>query len=352
MKKIDWPVTLFLILVPLLAVILTSIYFCFFTASTGLVVFAIVFSILTELAITAGYHRLFSHRSYEAIAPLKWLLVLVGTSAWQGSVFQWVTGHRQHHAHEDTDDDPYSINKGFWYAHMGWMLVKQEFRLGALDLQKDPLLRFQHQHYVSAALLTGFMFPTCVGALMGDPWGGLILGGFLRIAVTQHFTYFINSLCHSFGRQTYCQKITARDSFLVAVLTQGEGYHNYHHRFQADYRNGVKWYHWDPTKWAIRFFWLLGLARRLRKMPHQEILKARLQVEAARLKAQGYSLEKLELLKNKIFARQHNLRKLQSEFAKTKMKNLKSEIGLAKLEFEFEMKRWKLFKKNPILPIS
>ncbi len=143
------------------------------------------------------------------------------------------------------------------------------------------------------------LFPMLIGWMMGSALGGLVIAGGLRIALTQQSTFFVNSLCHTLGKQTYSKEISARDSWFVAVLTHGEGYHNFHHKFQIDYRNGIKWYHWDPTKWVIRTLNFMGLATKLRQISNAEILKARLQAEAAEMTRHGFAEDKLLAMKEK-----------------------------------------------------
>jgi stearoyl-CoA desaturase (Delta-9 desaturase) len=145
------------------------------------------------------------------------------------------------------------------------------------DLKKDPLVIWQHRHVHSLAVLISFVLPTILGALW-DGWigalGGFLIGGVAKVVVLQHGTFLINSACHTIGRQPYSTKCSARDSFLMALFTFGEGYHNYHHEFQHDYRNGVKPWQWDPTKWLIWILSKLGLTSGLRRVPQEVIYSA------------------------------------------------------------------------------
>jgi stearoyl-CoA desaturase (delta-9 desaturase) len=354
-KEIYWPTTLFLIITPLVAFIFIPIYFYFEGFPGGVLLFALIFAGLTNLSITAGYHRLFSHKSYEAHPIVRALYLLIAASAWQGSALKWSADHRRHHSKVDSEEDPYSISKGFWYAHMGWLFMKESVDQvpRAPDLEADWMIRWQHRHYIPLAIVMSFGLPTLVGWMLGAPLAGFLIGGALRVVLTQQSTFFVNSLSHTLGKQTYTEDISARDSLLVAFLTHGEGYHNFHHKFQIDYRNGVRWYQWDPTKWTIRGLALLGLAKRLRKISEQEILKAKLQMDELRLKSRGFSETKLEQARNRILHAQASIKQARLEYARLKteaseasqrrLAELKMEIELAQLDFQYALKQWKAF---------
>ena len=363
-KKIEWPVALFLTLNPLGALILSPIYFYFYGLQWGLLVFALIFAAATNLSITAGYHRLFSHKSYDAHPIVKALFLLIGASAFQGSALKWSSDHRRHHSHIDTEQDPYNINEGFWHAHMGWLFFKDTVnqKVHAPDLEKDWMIRFQHKYFVVLAILVGFLLPTFVGWFLGSALGGFVIAGGLRIALTQQSTFFINSLCHTLGKQTYSKQITARDSWIVALLTHGEGYHNFHHKFQIDYRNGIKWYQWDPTKWVIRTLNFIGLAYKLRKISTVEILKAELLAQSDELKLKGFADDRLMTLREKILEAQNKMKKLHEDYEQfirdarrkreelkesydLKLIEIKRELKIAQVEFQMGMKQWQIFLK-------
>lgn len=237
---------------------------------------ALVYGALCGLAITGGYHRLFSHPTYKANALLRAVYLFFGAASVQNSALKWSADHRRHHARTDTDEDPYNIQRGFWWAHIGWVLFDEgESDLSVVkDLQQDPLVRFQDRHYVLLAILSGAVLPTLLGALWGDWLGGLLVAGFLRLVVEWHSTFSVNSFTHMFGSRPYCKKGSARDSWIVALITFGEGYHNYHHRFPIDYRNGVRWFQFDPTKWFVWLMSKLGVTRDLRRTPEPRRLEA------------------------------------------------------------------------------
>ena len=128
----------------------------------------------------------------------------------------------------------------------------------------------------------GLGIPTAIGWAFGDPLGGLLWGGFLRLVVIHHTTFFVNSIAHMYGTRPYSEGISARDNAWVALVTNGEGYHNFHHRFPTDFRNGIRWYQWDPSKWWIRGLAATGLSWRLRRTPQLVIERSRLQTAVAR----------------------------------------------------------------------
>jgi len=232
---------------------------------------------MTGLGITAGYHRLWAHRSYNASKPLQYLLANWGAGAVQGSIRWWSRGHRAHHRYTDTKLDPYSAHEGFWWAHVGWMLVKPRGKIGVADisdLTRNPVVRWQHNNYLALLFLNALVIPTVVAGLgWGDWWGGLFYAGAARLVFVHHSTFCVNSLAHWLGETPFDNKHTPKDHFITALVTVGEGYHNFHHQFPMDFRNAIKWYQYDPTKWFIFTMNKLGLASHLQKFPDNEIKK-------------------------------------------------------------------------------
>lgn len=260
-----WLPTTVLTLTPILALVLVPWHIASHGFNPWLLVACLVSLATNGMSITAGYHRLWAHGTYKAHPILKWLLALFGASATQNSILVWASGHRRHHKHvDDNDNDPYSANRGFWFSHIGWML--RDYPTGqydfsnSADLQRDPVVMFQHKHYIALVLIMNFLPALLVGWMLGDIWGGIIWVGILRLVLSHHFTFFINSLAHMWGKRPYTDSNTARDNFWLALVTWGEGYHNYHHFFQHDYRNGVRAWQYDPTKWFIFAASKIGLA--------------------------------------------------------------------------------------------
>jgi stearoyl-CoA desaturase (delta-9 desaturase) len=251
-------------------------------------IWSVAFYFATGLGITAGYHRLWAHTSYSATVPLKIFLAAVGGGAVEGSIRWWARDHRAHHRYTDTEKDPYSVRKGLLYSHFGWMLMKQNpKRIGRTDisdLNDDAVVVWQHKHYLKVVLFMGLIFPTLVAGLgWGDWLGGFVYAGILRIFFVQQATFCVNSLAHWLGDQPFDDRNSPRDHVITALVTLGEGYHNFHHEFPSDYRNAIEWHQYDPTKWSIWMWKQMGLAYDLKQFRSNEIEKGRLQQQQKKL---------------------------------------------------------------------
>ncbi len=254
-------------------VYLCAINFSWWTMGLGL-----LWTVLCGVSMTAGYHRLFGHTSYKASAPVRTFYLLFGAAAVQNSVLKWVAEHRAHHAHTDRQGDPYNARRGFWWSHIGWILYEEMgplLRPGVRDLERSWLVRCQDRYYVLLALLVGAAVPMALGSLWGDAVGALLVAGFLRLVLQWHTTFCINSVSHLVGTQPFGAAVSARDNGWLAFVTFGEAYHNYHHRFPGDYRNGVRWHHFDPTKWWVWSLGRLGQTWDLRRASRARIASAR-----------------------------------------------------------------------------
>lgn len=361
-NSINWTNTLFLSLSP----ILTAIGLWYFLSYEGFswkyLGLFFIFYILTGFSITAGYHRLISHKAYKTNSLIKLFYLLFGAATFQNSAKKWCQDHRIHHNQVDTDLDPYNSKRGFFYSHIGWVCLNSEdHKKYDRDLAQDPLIGWQDKYYIPIAIGIGILLPTWIGYLMGSALGGLVFGAGLRIVCVHHCTFFINSLAHIWGSQPYSDQNTARDNAFLAFLTYGEGYHNFHHRFAGDYRNGLRWYHFDPTKWLIRFLSYLGWATGLKRIPEEEILKAKLRTTNNRLLKQANSnwkqeyLDKLENLRIKVEENQRKFRALKKEYkarkqelahsSREKLKEMKISLQLAKADFKTAYHEWKLYSK-------
>ena len=224
--------------------------------------------VITGLGITVGYHRLLAHRSFTCPDWVKAGFLIAGGWALQNSALKWAADHIRHHAACDQDADPYNATRGFWFSHCGWLFSRDRYadEKYASRLRQDPVVMWQNRYYVPI-LLSGLALPLAVGFLYDGFISGLgcfMLAGVGRTFAVLNSTFCINSVCHLWGRQPHSQADSSRDSWVVSLLTFGEGYHNYHHTYQSDYRNGPRWYNFDPSKWLIFSLSLVGLASSLR----------------------------------------------------------------------------------------
>lgn len=307
LNTINWLHTFILSITP--AIAFYGIYT--HTPSKYTLFFSMFYYFLCGMGITAGYHRMWSHQAFKAKFPTKFGLLMLGTAAVEGSVRWWCRDHRAHHRYTDTDRDPYNANHGFWYSHIGWMLLKQDpnniGRAGIEDLNSDPWIRWQHKYYVPLAIFMSVGVPTIICAMWGDAWGGFFYAGMLRQFLVHHNTFLVNSLAHFWGLAPFADEHTPRDSILTAFLTFGEGYHNFHHEFPHDYRNAIKFYQWDPTKWVIKALSLIGQTYDLQVFPDEIVKKGQIQMkqkELDRLKAKvdwGIPAGELPVVTRKVF---------------------------------------------------
>lgn len=225
--------------------------------------------VVTGLGITVGYHRLAAHRSFDCPSWIKAGLLIAGGWALENSALKWASDHIRHHAHCDREADPYNAQRGFWYSHCGWLFFDDPYADDkyASRLRQDRVVLWQHRYYVPIVLsglaltfLVGFLYNGWVSGM-----GCFLLAGVGRTFAVLNSTFCINSICHLWGDQPHGQSDSSRDSWWISLLTFGEGYHNYHHTYQSDYRNGPRWYNFDPSKWVIFTLSLLGLATQLRR---------------------------------------------------------------------------------------
>ncbi len=357
-RKVDWVNSTFLVSVHLAAAVGTTLYLVYHGITVAAVALFFLWTLACGFSITGGYHRLFSHGTYRAHGLVRAFYLFFGAAAIENSALKWSSDHRRHHAYVDQEYDPYNIKRGFWWAHMGWVFFKDPVAPGGnvTDLQSDPLVRFQHRFYVPLAIVAGFALPALVGWALGDMWGGLVMGGFLRLIVLYHSTFCVNSLAHMYGAQPFSDKDSARDSWVTAIVTLGEGYHNFHHTFPFDYRNGIRAYHLDPTKWLIRTLNATGLASDLIRTPQDVILKARLRMDerraeswlqkhpdlAEQLTALRQRLEKLAEQWSALLAQLKDLRARTEGYSREALAALKRDIHDVRSRFLLEYHQWRL----------
>lgn len=279
-RQKDWVNIAFLTLTPVIGIVGTAAYTWYAGFELWMLILMAAMYFAVGLSITAGYHRFFSHKTYEASAPVQIFYAIFGALAAQNSILWWSSSHRVHHKYADKDWDPYNIRRGFFWAHIFWIFYKNEERddsfENAPDLKANKIVMWQHRWHKQIMVIVGFGLPALIGAAFGDWFAGLLWGGFTRIVVIHHTTFFVNSLAHSLGEPSFNAEASARDNWLVALATLGEGYHSFHHRFPADFRNGIRWYHWDPGKWLIAMLKWAGLAKGLLTTPLPQIEQARM----------------------------------------------------------------------------
>lgn len=248
-----------------------------------------VMYVLTGTGITIGFHRLFTHRSFETIRPIEALLGVFGSMAVQGPLLHWVAVHRQHHQFSDDADDPHSpyghgrglrgFLRGLWHSHTGWLLTSQGPNIAryAPDLQADPMLR-RISALFAVWVALGLLLPAAIGGLIGGSWTafglGFLWGGLVRVCLVHHLTWSINSVCHIWGGRPYEAHDKSRNNVVFGVLAFGEGWHNNHHAFPTSARHGLAWWQLDVSFLVIRALKLVGLAWRVR-LPSAEALAAK-----------------------------------------------------------------------------
>ena len=302
LNKYDLPIASSLILLPIISIIGLPLYIYQYGVVWQEPIMLIVGWFIAGMGITIGYHRLFSHKAFKAKPYFEWILMISGSMALQNTIMKWCSDHRRHHSKLDTNEDPYSITEGFFHAHIGWILKRDDnYRVeNVSDLEKKSAINFQNKYYWSMALSLSFILPMLIGLLYDRPFGGLLWGGILRVTLVHHFTFFINSLCHYFGKRNYDINTSAKDSWFMALFTFGEGYHNYHHKFQWDYRNGIKWYNFDPSKWIIKSLSFFKITYSLKEAPRYSILKAKINTINEKIGIISNQLRNKSMYHNKI----------------------------------------------------
>ena len=277
-RKTKWGSIMFFSVLTAVTFIGAPIYIRFRGISISETVLFVFYVLATSFAITVGYHRLFAHSSFKVHSLIRFLVLFFGAAAFEQSALKWSSLHRTHHQYVDTELDPYNIKNGFFYAHVGWILFwKHPTNYeNVRDLQQSRLVMHQHKHYKAWSFAAGLALPLVIGALSGHVLGALLFGVAARLVFVFNSAFFINSFAHTFGSKPFDTRSSAKDNWLGAILTNGEGYHNFHHRFPTDYRNGFRWYHWDPSKWLIRALAYMRLASNLKITSTPMIYRARL----------------------------------------------------------------------------
>ncbi|XP_044737353.1 acyl-CoA Delta-9 desaturase-like [Chrysoperla carnea] len=238
-----------------------------------------------SLAVTAGSHRLWSHRAYKATWQLKLILMIFQTISFQGSIYRWCRDHRVHHKYTDTDADPHNSRRGAFYSHIGWLMVKRHPQyveklklIDMSDLKNDPLLKFQIRYYFPLLFSLCFLLPTIIpwyfwNETLQNAWFICVC---FRYIFTFQVTCLVNSWAHIWGTQPYDTRSSGRETFFTSALTFGEGWHNFHHTFPWDYRaSELSGLLVNPTMMLLKLFAKIGWAYDLKKVS-VEVIKKRI----------------------------------------------------------------------------
>ncbi|HVL48254.1 MAG TPA: acyl-CoA desaturase [Candidatus Thermoplasmatota archaeon] len=233
------------------------------------------FYVLTALGIGTGYHRMLTHRGFEAPAPVRAFWLILGSMALQGPAVEWAATHTKHHAKADTEEDPHTPLAGFWHAHTGWLFRDRIVRSGvwAKPFLADPVVVWVDKTFFVWATL-GFVIPFLIGG-----WTGLLWGGLVRVFLVHHVTWSVNSVCHMFGSRPFATKDESRNEWIVGLLALGEGWHNNHHAAPKVAIHGFRWWQVDVNGLIIRAMARLRLIRNVVR-PTAEMRKGRRSDEA------------------------------------------------------------------------
>lgn len=264
---LNWPMVVYISLVHIVALVgLFTLPKC----SAETLIWAFILWPISGFGITVGVHRLWSHRSYTAAAPLRLVLMLFNSIANQGTIFHWARDHRVHHKYSETDADPHNATRGFFFAHMGWLFVKKHpdvVKVGRdldfTDLLEDPFVMFQKKLDPWFTLYMCFVFPAQVASYFwGEQfWTAFFVCGGLRYVAVLHFTWLVNSAAHLYGDHPYDGMSYPAENPLVSLCAVGEGWHNWHHKYPYDYAAsefGIS-SQFNPSKLFIDIMASLGL---------------------------------------------------------------------------------------------
>jgi len=258
--------------IPFFAVHLAPLAAFFVTVTWEDWVLCAVLYVVRMFFITAGYHRYFSHRSFRMNRTFQFLMAFGGTTAVQKGPLWWAGHHRIHHRFTDLDGDVHSPRDGLWWSHVGWILSTKYKATDPDDIRdfaRYPELRFLDRFsWIGPWLLA-------LGCLAVGGWGGLVIGFFLSTVLLWHGTFLVNSMAHIVGKRRYATPDTSRNSFFVALVTGGEGWHNNHHYLPSSVRQGFRWWEIDPTWYTLRALAVLHVVRDLKSPPARLIDQAR-----------------------------------------------------------------------------
>ena len=240
---------------------------------------------LCALGITIGYHRMLTHKGFEAPGWIRGFFLICGSMAFQGPALNWAATHIQHHANSDDEEDPHSPLKSFFHAHVGWILddFSPDVQRYAGPLLKDKLVVFVSKTFLVWALLS-LLIPFLVGYAFGGLTGGLygfIWGGLVRMFLNHHVTWAVNSVCHTYGGREFVTTDQSRNNFLVGLLAMGEGWHNNHHAFPRSANHGMHWWQIDPSGYIIATLEKFGIIRNVVRIAPERLAVRRIRADVA-----------------------------------------------------------------------
>ena len=283
MSALERRITVTAVVLPFLGFI-AAIALLWGGAVTGLdlAILAVMYT-LVGFGVTIGYHRLLTHRAFDAPDGVRGTLAVLGSMSVQGAVIHWVADHRKHHTFTDEEGDPHSphlhggdgwrgVLSGWWHAHTGWLFSRKDrasARRFARDLREDPVIRWVDRWFPLWAIL-GLVIPFVAGFALsgGSLWAGFtafVWGGLVRVFLLHHATWSVNSVCHMYGRRPFAIEDESRNNWVVALVSLGEGWHHNHHAFPTSAKHGLERRQIDPSYGIIRAMEALGLARNVRR---------------------------------------------------------------------------------------
>lgn len=244
-----------------------SIAALFLWSWPGVICAVVLYWVAGSLGIGMGYHRLITHRGYKVPKIVEYFLVTCGTLAMQGGPVQWATTHRMHHAHTDEHGDPHTPREGKWWSHVGWILrgTAQAHDQATLQHYVPDLLKDRYYVWLSRYYFVPLLVLAPVLLAFGG-WSVMLWGVFLRLTLGLQATWLVNSATHLWGTRRFDTGEDSRNSWWVALLTFGEGWHNNHHAHPTSARHGLKWYEIDFNWWGIRLLQSLGVARMIKRV--------------------------------------------------------------------------------------
>ena len=266
---------LFIVIAPLAALVLAIVQLWHQWVGPTDIALLLGLYAATVLGIGIGFHRMLTHKGFDAPWPVRAFFLALGSMAVEGPAIEWATTHLKHHAKADRDGDPHSPLEGFWHAHFGWLIRSppEVEELYGRPYRDDKVAKFMDRTFWLWTFL-GFLIPAGVGFLVNGWLGlftGVVWGGFIRVGLVHHVTWSVNSVCHTFGRQPFQTPDRSKNEWIVGLLALGEGWHNNHHAFPRSAVHGLRWYQFDLSAYIIRLLAAMRLVRNVWIVPRDRM---------------------------------------------------------------------------------